>query len=613
MRIKIIATIVMTLLIVATVLPVAGTMNVNKNVIEIQDPLESESFPLEDDEWPMFQHDLENTGYSPSIAPQNDTVLWTFETGLWVTSSPAVCDGKVYFFSFDEYFYCLDADTGEQIWNYSIPGASVGCCCPAIYDGKVYFASGYYNIYCWDADTGSLIWTIPKPYGTPYSPAVYGGKVYISYDDDDKIGILLCLDADTGGMLWNRSFSGIVRSHAVYDGKVYIGCNDRYLYCLNADTGYIMWSYLGNAVMRSPPAIVDGKVYSGSGGGCCLDAETGEELWTGTINYWVLGSPAVAYGCVYIDTNTYIYCLDATTGEEIWKYPTGLGSGLISPAVADGKVYVSITATGYFICLDAYTGEKLWDYFIDSSGYFESSPVIAYGRVYVGGGATCKIYCFGHPSRPPYSPTIDAQKVGLPGQEIEFTIKATDPEDDDVYFYVDWDDGNNTGWIGPYGSGQKITISHIWTEIGTYVIRARAKDINELKSQYSELDMTITNAPNPPTINGETNGKKGTEYEYVFYAIDPNGDDVKYYIDWNDGSSDTTAFSPSGTDAYVKHTWSEQGDYIIKAKAIDIYGIESDWSEFKVTFPRNKMAMNTPFLNFLQTLQKLLQRLGLQN
>jgi len=131
--------------------------------------------------------------------------------------------------------------------------------------------------------------------------------------------------------------------------------------------------------------------------------------------------------------------------------------------------------------------------------------------------------------------------------------------------------------------------------------------------------ITINQLPNIPTIIGETNGKTGVEYEYTFNAVDPDGDDVKYHIDWDDGNSETTGFNPSGTDVKVKHTWSEDGTYIIKATAEDTKGLVSPEGTLTVTMPRTR-AITSPFLSFLQQHLNLfpilktllLQRLGLQ-
>ncbi len=90
--------------------------------------------------------------------------------------------------------------------------------------------------------------------------------------------------------------------------------------------------------------------------------------------------------------------------------------------------------------------------------------------------------------------------------------------------------------------------------------------------------------------------------EYTFNAVDPNGDQVKYIIDWGDNQTETTAFNPSGTDVIVPHTWNERDDYIIKAHAQDVNGLNGPESIKTITMPKNK-AINTPLF-----LQRLFQR-----
>jgi len=127
--------------------------------------------------------------------------------------------------------------------------------------------------------------------------------------------------------------------------------------------------------------------------------------------------------------------------------------------------------------------------------------------------------------------------------------------------------------------------------------------------------------PNAPTIEGETSGKPGTSYPYTFTSTDPDGNQISYYIKWDDGSiTDWTAFQASGPPGYSEsHTWDEQGTYTIEAKAKDTYGVESDWATLDVTMPRNRTMVNSLFLRLLERftnlfpiLQLLLQRLGLQ-
>jgi photosystem II stability/assembly factor-like uncharacterized protein len=107
--------------------------------------------------------------------------------------------------------------------------------------------------------------------------------------------------------------------------------------------------------------------------------------------------------------------------------------------------------------------------------------------------------------------------------------------------------------------------------------------------------------PEVPSITGQTHGNAGTEYTYTFNSEDPDGDDVYYYIMWGDGYTEVwDGPHASGADADIAHTYANQGEFTIQAKAKDTNGAESDWGELVVTMPRNK-AVNFPF--FLRILE----------
>jgi hypothetical protein len=108
--------------------------------------------------------------------------------------------------------------------------------------------------------------------------------------------------------------------------------------------------------------------------------------------------------------------------------------------------------------------------------------------------------------------------------------------------------------------------------------------------------------PGAPIINGPTSGKPGDTYSYTFVAVDPNGDDVFYEIDWGDGHLDPWV-GPHGSNVVIirNHVWDERGDYTIRARAKDEYDAIGDWSEFEVTIVKKSRAMNVPFLNLLHS------------
>jgi hypothetical protein len=223
----------------------------------------------------------------------------------------------------------------------------------------------------------------------------------------------------------------------------------------------------------------------------------------------------------------------------------------------------------------------------------------------------------------PLSPSIFGPNNGMVNVSYEFYIISTDPDNDDVYYFINWDDGTTGTWIGPYPSSVVVNISHLWNISGIYNITAKAKDVNSLESDWSEpFTMTIiqNDPPSPPIITGQLSGKTGISYPYTFTSTDPENEDVSYFINWGDGNiTNWTAYQTPGPPGYIEsHSWDIEGTYVIQAKAKNSKGIESEWSLFPVIMPRDK-SIFTLFLNWLQShpnifplLQPLFHRFGLQ-
>jgi outer membrane protein assembly factor BamB len=352
-------------------------------------PTKIPTHSLSTDWWPMFHHDLNNTGHSTSVAPSTDNILWNYATGESTMSSPAVYDCKIYIGSSDDRVYCLDALTGTQIWNYTT-GYDVFFSSPAVADNKVYVGSGS-RIYCLDALTGAHVWNYTTGAGVFSSPVVSDGRVYAG-SIDNKV---YCLNASTGDFIWSYTTSDdVYSSPSLTNGNVYIGSDDSSIYCLNATSGDYIWSYITGGGVRSSPSVVEGRVYVGSTDNkiYCLNALTGAYIWDYTTSDRVhYSSPAVVDGKIFVGSeDRKVYCLNATIGAHIWNYTTG---DMIwsSPAVADGKVYVG-SNDGRVYCLDVTTGEHIWNY--TTKGYVVSSPAIAAGTVFIG-SRDSRVYAFG--------------------------------------------------------------------------------------------------------------------------------------------------------------------------------------------------------------------------
>ncbi len=63
-------------------------------------------------------------------------------------------------------------------------------------------------------------------------------------------------------------------------------------------------------------------------------------------------------------------------------------------------------------------------------------------------------------------------------------------------------------------------------------------------------------------------------------AADPDGDSLRYRVDWGDGdTSDWTEPERSGRGVFILHSWHSAGTFFVRVQAQDGDGMLSDWSE----------------------------------
>jgi hypothetical protein len=92
---------------------------------------------------------------------------------------------------------------------------------------------------------------------------------------------------------------------------------------------------------------------------------------------------------------------------------------------------------------------------------------------------------------PPDNPNIIGPTKGKPDVELVYNFSSIDPENHVIYYFIDWSDGTNTGWIGPYNSSEEISLGHVWEDKGTYIIKAKAKDLLGEDSEWGTLEISI--------------------------------------------------------------------------------------------------------------------------
>lgn len=106
-------------------------------------------------------------------------------------------------------------------------------------------------------------------------------------------------------------------------------------------------------------------------------------------------------------------------------------------------------------------------------------------------------------SNPPEIPVLTGPDFGIVNEMCTFNVVTTDPDGDDIYYLFNWGDGNNSGWLGPFTSGDAATGSYAWNAVGSYDITAIAKDeYGVMSGQSPALTIVINPAIQIGAITG---------------------------------------------------------------------------------------------------------------
>jgi len=89
-------------------------------------------------------------------------------------------------------------------------------------------------------------------------------------------------------------------------------------------------------------------------------------------------------------------------------------------------------------------------------------------------------------TQPEIPVTPNGNTNGRPGREYTFTTSATDKDGDELWYFWDWDDGNYSEWIGPFGSGEESEASYTWEQEANFSIKVKVKDGKGGESYWSE-------------------------------------------------------------------------------------------------------------------------------
>ncbi len=430
------------------------------------------------------------------------TLKWKFhiESADIVTSPVIANDGTIYFGDCGGYkesckVYAVNPD-GTEKWSYTV-GAEIYSDPCIGEDGTVYIGSNDNYLYALYPN-GTLRWRFKAEKKIKCPPSVGDdGTIYVGSHDKYLYAIY-----PDGSMRWKYylGFNIVSNPSIASDGTVYVGGDKLYAIYPN---GTLRWSYDmgGNRYTVSSPAIsADGTIFIGTeigsldGGELIAVNPNGTEKWRNLLtDCWVRSSPCIGEdGTVYIG--------GSFMGNPAYLFAVKVG---ILQGDAGGPYYGWINEPIQFNGFGSGGYEPLsyhWNFGDDSTSE-EQNPIHIYedpGNYTVtlvvtdvkGNNIIDNSWSWIQSSNtPPGETKITGPKRGGKGTYYNFTFLAID--DSVIFYYIIWGDGLNSGWIGPYSSGELVTKSHKWSGKGTYTIKAKAKDPYGEEGPWGYLEVNI--------------------------------------------------------------------------------------------------------------------------
>lgn len=373
-------------------------------------------------DWPQFGRTSDYHSFNNVSDADAKGEEWTFKANDRMVGSPAVALGRAWLGSDDAHMYCLNKDTGKQLWAFEVPNPDPKCTgnycehglcrCnkvrsdPAVDSaGNVYFGSYDFNVYKLDIN-GKLVWSFLTG-GAIFGPVTLDkdGILFIGSFDNN----LYAIDAASGKKKWSFDLQSHGDSTWSVSGDLVLGMSNEgglctswpppdvpgvnrtaggghcFVYALNKTTGELVWKQ-----KTSQPAgggLVVGETYYGgawTGAFSAYDVSTGARKWTAEVGGGLESHPAYYDGLVFVSTETpskSLYAINATTGQQVWKYSGASEELNGSPSVSLDTVYVG-SNDHYLYAVDRKTGA--FKFKVETcANVFSSAAIDNDGRVYI--------------------------------------------------------------------------------------------------------------------------------------------------------------------------------------------------------------------------------------
>ncbi|HET8892627.1 MAG TPA: PQQ-binding-like beta-propeller repeat protein [Gaiellaceae bacterium] len=279
-------------------------------------------------------------GVIRAISMNQGKVVWRHATPHgWMASSPAVFGSQLVYHGMDGHVWVLDRATGRLLWHYDI-GSPIESS-PIVRDGVDYFGAWNGRLYALNLRTRRLRWTHNLGAKITSSASIAGGTLYIG----DYAGRLWALSWRNGATRWTASVNGrIYGTPAVAGGRIFVPSSTGDSLTAFTTHGRYLWSVGTGSYVYSSPAVSGGRVFFGSYTGVFygVSAASGRVLWSVGTGGPISGAAVVVDGVAYAGSFAHrIVGVDAGSGRVLIRFKHGQ--------------YVPVSGDGMYLLFHGYS------------------------------------------------------------------------------------------------------------------------------------------------------------------------------------------------------------------------------------------------------------------
>ena len=257
-----------------------------------------------------------------AFAMRNGKLLWRRPTPhVELASSPAVYGQLVVIHGMDGHVYVRSRWNGRLLWRFNAGSAIESS--PVVRRGVDYFGTWNGYVYALDLRRHKLRWSYRSGNKITSSASFGRGTLYIG----DYGGRLLALSPRNGRLRWSASVNGRIYGTPAYaHGRIFVPSSTGASLTAFSARGRRLWSVGTGSYVYSSPAVWGGRVFFGSYNGVlyAVGARNGAVLWHFGTGGAISGAVVVVAGVVYAGNFSHrIYGVSARSGRQLLAFPHG--------------------------------------------------------------------------------------------------------------------------------------------------------------------------------------------------------------------------------------------------------------------------------------------------